>query len=112
MDGPSVFMFTVAAIPESAKRLVATAGLTLDDIDLFVFHQASKLVLDEIVRRLQLPPAKVVRDLETIGNTVSATIPIALKRAADAGRLKPGQRIMLLGFGVGYSWGGCLLRWE
>lgn len=112
MDGPSVFMFTISAIPEMAKRLIATAGLTLDDIDLFFFHQASKLVLDEIADRLQLPPAKVVRDLETIGNTVSATIPIALKRAVNVGTLKPGQLVMLFGFGVGYSWGGCLLRWE
>lgn len=111
MDGPGVFMFTRSAVPKSVKRLIATAGLTLDDIDWFFFHQASKVVLDELTDRLQLPPAKVVRDMEMIGNTVSATIPIALKRAADAGTLKPGQLVMLCGFGVGYSWGGCLLRW-
>lgn len=111
MDGPSVFMFTISAVPAGVQRLVEAAGVTLDAIDWFVFHQASKLVLDEIVQRLHLPPAKVVRDLETIGNTVSATIPIALKRSADAGRLRPGQLVLLFGFGVGYSWGGCLVRW-
>ncbi len=111
MDGPSVFMFTISAVPASVQCLIEAAGVTLNDIDWFVFHQASKLVLDEIVQRLHLPPAKVVRDLETIGNTVSATIPIALKRAADAGTLQPGQLVLLFGFGVGYSWGGCLLRW-
>lgn len=112
MDGASVFMFTMAAVPESVNNLLDMAGVRLEDIDVFVFHQASKLVLDDIVKKLKLPPAKVIRDLETIGNTVSATIPIALRRAADAGKLVPGTLVMLVGFGVGYSWGACLLRWQ
>ena len=112
MDGASVFMFTMSAVPESVNNLLETAGIALESIDLFFFHQASKLVLDNIVKNLALPPAKVIRDMETIGNTVSATIPIALRRAADAGKLTPGQLVMLVGFGVGNSWGACLLRWE
>ncbi len=112
MDGPSVFMFTRSAVPETVRSLLAVAGMTLEEVDLFVFHQASKLVLDDLTKNLKLPVEKVVQDLETIGNTVSATIPIALRRAADAGRLTPGQRVLLVGFGVGYSWGSCLVRWE
>lgn len=112
MDGARVFVFTMTAVPESVRSLLITAGIPLQEIDWFVFHQASKVVLDDIVSNLKLPEEKVLRDLDTIGNTVSATIPIALRRAADAGRLKTGQQIMLVGFGVGYSWGACLLRWE
>jgi len=112
MEGASVFMFTMSAVPSSIRQLLGTAGIALEQIDWFVFHQASKLVLDEIVRHLNLPPEKVIRNLETVGNTVSATIPIALKQAADAGLLKTGQTIMLVGFGVGYSWGACLLQWS
>lgn len=112
MDGASVFMFTMSAVPESVKSLLTMAGIGLEDIDVFVFHQASKLVLDDIVKNLNLLPAKVILDLETIGNTVSATIPIALKRAEDAGKIIPGNLVMLVGFGVGYSWGSCLVRWD
>lgn len=112
MDGASVFMFTMAAVPHCVNNLLDMARLRLTDIDVFVFHQASKVVLDDIVRNLKLPPAKVIRDLETIGNTVSATIPIALRRAADIGKIIPGQLVMLIGFGVGYSWGACLVRWD
>lgn len=111
MDGPSVFVFTRTMVPKSIRDLLALSGLGLEEIDLFVFHQASKLVLDSLIKNLNLPEQKVIRDLETIGNTVSATIPIALKRAFDAGRLTQGQRVMLVGFGVGYSWGACLMRW-
>lgn len=112
MNGLDVFLFTKVMVPKSARRLVEQAGITLDDVDLFVFHQASKIVLDEVSTKLKLPPEKVLRDMETIGNTVSATIPIALRRAADAGTLKPGHLVMLVGFGVGFSWGSCLLRWD
>ncbi len=112
MDGASVFLFTMATVPQSVRGLLKVAGVGPEEIDLFFFHQASRLVLDDITRTLCLPEEKVVRDLESLGNTVSATIPIALKRAADSGRLRPGHRVMLVGFGVGYSWGSCLLRWE
>ena len=111
MEGSSVLMFTMAAVPENVKQLTQRAGVPLTEVDWFVFHQASRLVLDELVARLQLPADKVVYDLEEIGNTVSATIPITLRRMAEARRLQPGQLVMLVGFGVGYSWGSCLLRW-
>jgi len=78
---------------------------------LFIFHQASKLVIDSIIRRLDLPEEKVFMNFENIGNTVSATIPIALSDAIQQGRINTGDLIMLVGFGVGYSWGGCLIQW-
>jgi 3-oxoacyl-[acyl-carrier-protein] synthase-3 len=79
---------------------------------LFVFHQASKLVIDNIIRRLDLPEEKVFVNYNRVGNTVSASIPIALKDAADEGQLKDGDLVMLVGFGVGYSWGGCIVSWD
>jgi 3-oxoacyl-[acyl-carrier-protein] synthase-3 len=79
--------------------------------DLYFFHQASRSVLDNIVRHLDLPNEKVFRGFGEIGNMVSASIPIAMKQAADQGRLLAGQKVMLVGFGVGYSWGSCLVTW-
>lgn len=111
MEGAAVFLFTLDAVPRCVDVLLKRAELSVEEIDLFVFHQASRVVLEAIVKKMGLPAEKVLVDLESIGNTVSATIPIALKRAAEAGRLKSGQRVLLLGFGVGYSWGGCLVQW-
>jgi len=112
MDGAKVFMFTMDRVPKCVNALLDKAGKSFDDIDLFIFHQASKLVLDNIVRRLKLPEKKVFVNYPLIGNTVSASIPIALKDAVNEGRVKRGDQIMLVGFGVGYSWGSCLVRWQ
>ena len=111
MDGAKVFLFTMSEVPTLVLATLEKAHLRLDDVDLFVFHQASKLVLDNIVRRLGLPEAKVVRSYEQYGNTVSATIPIALRDAAGDGRLQPGHRVMLVGFGLGYSWAATIMTW-
>lgn len=111
MDGAQVFMFTMDMVPKCVNALLAKAGKTIEDIDLFVFHQASKLVMDNIVRRLGLPEHKFFTNYSRIGNTVSAALPIALKDAIDENRLKQGDLVMLVGFGVGYSWGGCLVQW-
>ncbi len=112
MDGSKLFMFTMDMVPKCVMALLNKAGKTLKDVDLFIFHQASKLVMDNITRRLELPQEKVFINYPRIGNTVSASIPIALKDAKNEKRLKNGDQVMLVGFGVGYSWGGCLLRWE
>jgi 3-oxoacyl-[acyl-carrier-protein] synthase III len=112
MDGAQVFMFTMDMVPKCVNALLKKADKTIEDIDLFVFHQASKLVMDNIVRRLGLPEPKFFTNYSRIGNTVSAALPIALKDAVDEKRLKPGDLVMLVGFGVGYSWGGCLVQWD
>ncbi len=112
MKGADVFMFTMDKVPSCVRALLEKSGKRTDDIDLFIFHQASKLVIDNIVRHLDLPRHKVFTNYEDIGNTVSPTIPIALKDAQDQGRLKSGDQVMLIGFGVGYSWGACIVQWE
>lgn len=111
MDGAEVFMFTLETVPKCVNALLHKAGKKINDIDLFFFHQASKLVMDNIIRRLSLPVEKVFMNFQEIGNTVSASIPIALKDAAMQKRLKKGDLIMLVGFGVGLSWGACLVEW-
>ena len=111
MNGSKVFMFSMDAVPKCVNNLLKKAGMHAVDIDLFVFHQASKLVIDNIIRKLQLSEEKVFMNCSRIGNTVSASIPIALKDAAKEKRLKFGDQVMLVGFGVGYSWGSCLIQW-
>jgi len=110
MNGPEIFNFTLSAVPASVQGLLQKAGLALEDIDLFVFHQANRYMLDHLRKRLGIPSEKFYFALENCGNTVSSTIPIALKKASLEGVLKPGSRVMLVGFGVGYSWGAMLFR--
>ena len=112
MDGSKVFMFTMDMVPQCVEELLKKANKRIKDIDLFIFHQASKIVTDNLIRRLQLPEEKVFINCGQIGNTVSASIPIAFKDAIEAKRLKEGDLVMLVGFGVGYSWGSCLVHWR
>jgi len=111
MNGPEIFNFTIRAVPEAVAVLLRRADLRLDEVDLFVFHQANAYMLEHLRRKLGIPPHKFVLAMEHTGNTVSATIPIALKQAEAKGELKPGMKVMLVGFGVGYSWGAAMLRW-
>lgn len=111
MQGAKVFAFTMSTVVDSVSRLLAEADAGRA-VDLFVFHQASGIVLDNLQRRLDIPEGKLFRNLDQLGNTVSATIPIALKQAATDGALQPGQTALLSGFGVGLSWGSCLLNWN
>lgn len=112
MSGSDVFLFTMRVVPPCINKLLDRTGLTLENIDLFVFHQASKLVIENLIRTLSLDKDKVFTNFENIGNTVSASIPIALKDADTQGRLKEGDTVMLVGFGVGLSWGATLIRWS
>jgi 3-oxoacyl-[acyl-carrier-protein] synthase III len=111
MNGPEIFTFTLRTVPLAVDQLLTRAGRTRDEIDLFVFHQANRYMLDHLRERLGIPEEKFVIELRDCGNTVSSTIPIALKRAADCGRLRSGALVMLVGFGVGYSWCATLVRW-
>jgi 3-oxoacyl-[acyl-carrier-protein] synthase-3 len=112
MNGAEIMRFTLAAVPKTARELLEKAGLDMGDVDFFVFHQANKLILDSLQKKLGIPDEKFIRAYEEYGNTVSCTIPIALRDAEGQGRLFPGGLCMVLGFGVGYSWGGGLVRWE
>lgn len=112
MDGPDIFNFTLDIVPKTMDEVCAKNGITRDQVDLFVFHQANKFMLDTIRKVNFIPKDKFYIDLEDTGNTVSSTIPIALKRAADNGILQKNMKVMLLGFGVGLSWAGTMISWN
>jgi 3-oxoacyl-[acyl-carrier-protein] synthase-3 len=110
MDGLGVWSFVNSVVPAQVGALLSRNRLGIGDIDLFVFHQASALTLDSLERLLKIPAGKSFRYLERIGNTVSASIPIALARARDQGLLVPGMRILIAGFGVGLSAASALVE--
>jgi 3-oxoacyl-[acyl-carrier-protein] synthase-3 len=103
-------LYMMDEVPKSVARLLELAELQLGDIDMFVFHQASKVVLDRIQKKLGIEEARFFRNYQNIGNTVSATIPIAMKEARNAGLLVGDMKILVMGFGVGYSLAGCILQ--
>lgn len=111
MNGPAIFEFSMQSVPALVDGVLQRAGLSLDQVDIFAFHQANRFMLDSLRRRIRIPPEKFLTAYENCGNTVSSTIPIALKDAEDSGQIRGGQTVMLVGFGVGYSWAGCLARW-
>jgi 3-oxoacyl-[acyl-carrier-protein] synthase-3 len=111
MNGQEVFSFTLKRVPEMLNDILGQAGLTKEDVDWFVFHQANRFMLDHLRRKLGIPEERMVLFLEGTGNTTSSTIPLALEDSITQGRFKSGQRVLLAGFGVGYSWGACLLQW-
>jgi 3-oxoacyl-[acyl-carrier-protein] synthase-3 len=112
MNGSEIFAFTLLSIPDAVRKAYETSGLEEKDIDLFVFHQANKFMLENLRKKMRIPEGKFVLAFREIGNTVSSTIPIALKEYEKKGELKPGMTLMLVGFGVGYSWGTCIVRWR
>lgn len=109
MDGLGILSFFNATVPSSVRQTLASNGLSIDDVDLFVFHQASQVALDSLRTIIGIPIEKMVYDLAETGNLVSASIPVALRRAFDRGQAKPGQLALLCGFGVGLSWGTALV---
>lgn len=111
MNGPEIFNFTLRVVPRSINALLAKAGLSLESIDLFVFHQANRYMLDHLRKKMRIAEEKFAVHMSHCGNTVSSTIPIALKHEIDSRGIRPGSRVMLVGFGVGYSWASCLIDW-
>ncbi len=110
MNGGEIFVFTLQAVPAAVQTLLAKANLTAEAIDLYVFHQANKYMLDHLRKSMDIPAEKFVIHMAHCGNTVSSTIPIALYEARQSGQLRPGMRVMLVGFGVGYSWGATIVQ--
>ena len=111
LDGPEVFRNAVARMQEVTVEAVARAGLELDDIDLFVYHQANARITKALGERLGLPSERVVDCIETLGNSSAATLPVALAVAEQDGRLRPGSRVLLSAFGAGFTWGGGVVEW-
>jgi 3-oxoacyl-[acyl-carrier-protein] synthase-3 len=110
MNGPDIFNFTIEAVPNLVKAVLKKNNVGLRDIDYIIFHQANKYILEYLREKIKIPPEKFHIDLLHTGNTVSASIPIALKDCLDKRRVGSGDKVMLVGFGVGYSWGGTLIQ--
>jgi 3-oxoacyl-[acyl-carrier-protein] synthase-3 len=111
MDGPAIFSFAITAVPHALAILLEKSRLTPGEIDWYVFHQANKYMLMQLAKRCRIPNPKMVFEMEDIGNTVSATIPISIQRRVEDGGIRGGQRLALVGFGVGYSWAACDVVW-
>jgi 3-oxoacyl-[acyl-carrier-protein] synthase-3 len=111
MNGPEIFVFALSTVPRILKKVLSSGSLSISDVDHFVFHQANKFMLESLAKRCGIPNAKMVIDVEKCGNLVSSSIPVALRRMEDRQSLNPGDRVVLVGFGVGYSWGACEVIW-
>ncbi len=112
MNGREVFKFATRVIIDSTTRVLTETGLTMDDIDLFVPHQANTRIIDHAVEKLGIDPAKVVVNVDRYGNTSSASVPLALAEARDQGRLKPGDLVLMIAFGGGLTWGTAVVHYE
>jgi 3-oxoacyl-[acyl-carrier-protein] synthase-3 len=111
MDGAAVLAFVQREVVPFVKETLAVLNIAMADLDLVVFHQASRAALEMLRTRLDVPAEKMVVHLSDVGNTVSASIPMALRAAEQEGRLHSGMKVLLVGFGVGLSWGACVVDW-
>lgn len=111
MEGPEVFRRAVTMMGESSVIALERAGVTLDEVDLLIPHQANVRIIDATARRLGLPDTKVYVNIHSYGNTSAATIPVALTEALEEGRIKPGDNVVFTAFGGGLSWGAAVYRW-
>ncbi|MCP4369640.1 MAG: ketoacyl-ACP synthase III [Deltaproteobacteria bacterium] len=112
MNGPEIFNFTIESVPLVVKNVLQKNNMVLEKIDYVIFHQANKYMLNYLRKKIKIPKEKFYNNMLFTGNTVSATIPIALKDCLDNKIVKSGDKILLIGFGVGYSWGGTIIEIE
>ncbi|MFV8368177.1 ketoacyl-ACP synthase III [Flavobacterium sp. LB2R40] len=112
MDGAAIFNFTIESVPKLAQAILQKSKLNMEQVDLFIFHQANKYMLNHLRRKIGIPEEKFFIEMEYCGNTVSSTIPIALYEAQKKQKLIQGNNVILAGFGVGYSWAACNLKIE
>jgi 3-oxoacyl-[acyl-carrier-protein] synthase-3 len=111
MEGRNVFVNACQRMPESVRTALAANGLRVEDIDALIPHQANDRISLMVAKGLKIPVEKVVRNIDRLGNTTAASIPIALDEAVKAGRIKPGNLVALTAFGSGYTWASALIRW-
>ena len=111
MDGREVFKFAVRAMEDVMRQAIAQAGLTVEDIDFVVPHQANQRIISAVGKAMNLAPERVITNVEKYGNTSSASIPVALCEAWEEGRFKPGDRLALVAFGGGLVWGASVIEW-
>ncbi len=111
MNGREVFKFATRVLVYSARKLLDEVGMTVEDVDVYVPHQANIRIIDHAAKKLGFPPEKVVINVQKYGNTSSGSIPLALADAAADGRLKPGSKVLMTGMGAGLTWGSGLIEW-
>jgi len=112
MNGREVFKFATRVLVSSAEKLLAECGLSVDDVDVYVPHQANTRIIDYAARKLGIPDERVVKNVDRYGNTSSGSIPLALADAAADGRLRPGQTVLMTGMGAGLTWGSGVIEWS
>ena len=110
MEGTKVFKFAVEAIPRCMEQVLEKAHMTAADVDFFVFHQANARIIDLAVRKFRIPPEKYYKNIQEYGNTSAASIPLVLSELQDQGKVGPGSRTLVVGFGGGLTWGGALVE--
>jgi 3-oxoacyl-[acyl-carrier-protein] synthase III len=111
MNGPEVFKFATRVMVSSAEKILTECQLSVDDVDVYVPHQANKRIIDHAARKLGIPEEKVVVNVDRYGNTSSGSIPLALADAAADGRLREGELVLMTGMGAGLTWGSALIEW-
>jgi 3-oxoacyl-[acyl-carrier-protein] synthase-3 len=111
MNGREVFKFATRVLVSSAEAVLATCGRTIDEVDVYVPHQANVRIIDHAARKLGVPQEKVVVNVDRYGNTSSGSIPLALADARNDGRLREGQLVLMTGMGAGLTWGSALIEW-
>jgi 3-oxoacyl-[acyl-carrier-protein] synthase-3 len=111
MAGREVFKAAVLAMAEACDEALSRAGVTADEIDLLVPHQANLRIIDATAKHAGIPMSKVMVNLDRYGNTSSASIPLALDQALSEGRIAPGSLVLLVAFGAGFTWGSAVVRW-
>ena len=112
MEGREVFKFAVRIMPEAALEALRRAGKSADEVDLFIPHQANVRIIDAAAKRLEIEGDRVFVNVHKYGNTSAASIPLALDEAVDQGRIKPGDLVVLVGFGAGLTWGAAAIEWN
>lgn len=110
MNGPDIFNFTIEAVPAAVDQCLMKNNMKIDEIDYFVFHQANKYIIEYLRMKIGIPEEKFYENMLSTGNTVSSTIPIALADLIEKNKIKSGNKVLLCGFGVGYSWGAVILE--
>ena len=111
MNGREVYRFAVAKVPEAIEKAMFTAGLSHEDIDWLLLHQANQRIMNAVAKRLKLPPEKILSNIADYGNTSAASIPLALDAAVRVGKVKPGDTIAASGFGAGLTWSSAIFQW-
>jgi 3-oxoacyl-[acyl-carrier-protein] synthase-3 len=111
MNGREVFKFATRVLVSSAERVLEKTGVAIEDVDVYVPHQANVRIIDHAVAKLGIPEEKVIVNVDRYGNTSSASIPLALAEAVAEGRVQKGDTVLMTGMGAGLTWGSALMRW-